>query len=161
MANRIAVIETNKGTIKFELLETDAPRATENFRLLAGKGYYDDVIFHRVIKNFMVQGGDPLGEGYGGESAWGGKFADEIDKTSPLYQGVYGKGTVAMANSGPNTNGSQFFIMHTDYPLPPSYTKFGVVVEGQDVVDAIAEVETNDHDKPLEPIVMEKVTIEE
>lgn len=161
MANRIAVIETNKGTIKIELLETDAPRATENFRLLAEKGYYDDVIFHRVIKNFMVQGGDPLGEGYGGESAWGGKFADEIDRTSPLYQGVYGKGTVAMANSGPNTNGSQFFIMHNDYPLPPSYTKFGLVIEGQDVVDTIAEVETNQKDKPLEPIVMEKVTIEE
>ena len=160
MANRIAVIETNKGTIKIELLEQDAPKTTENFRLLAEQGYYNDVIFHRVIKNFMVQGGDPLGEGYGGESAWGGKFADEIDKTSPLYQGVYGKGTVAMANSGPNTNGSQFFIMHTDYPLPPSYTKFGVVVEGQDVVDAIAEVETNQRDKPLEPVVMEKVTIE-
>ena len=161
MANRIAVIETNKGTIKVELLEEDAPKTTENFRLLAEKGYYDGVIFHRVIKNFMVQGGDPLGEGYGGESAWGGKFNDEIDKTSPLYQGVYGKGTVAMANSGPNTNGSQFFIMHTDYSLPPSYTKFGVVVEGQDVVDAIAEVETNQRDKPLEEVKMEKVTIEE
>ena len=161
MANRIAVIETNKGTIKVELLEEDAPKTTENFRLLAEKGYYDGVIFHRVIKNFMVQGGDPLGEGYGGESAWGGKFNDEIDRTSPLYQGVYGKGTVAMANSGPNTNGSQFFIMHNDYPLPPSYTKFGVVVEGQDVVDAIAEVETNQRDKPLEEVKMEKVTIEE
>ncbi len=160
MANRIAIIETNKGTIKVELLEEDAPKTTENFRLLAEKGYYDGVIFHRVIKNFMVQGGDPLGEGYGGESAWGGKFNDEIDRTSPLYQGVYGKGTVAMANSGPNTNGSQFFIMHTDYSLPPSYTKFGVVVEGQDVVDAIAEVETNPRDKPLEEIRMEKVSIE-
>lgn len=160
MANRIAVIETNKGTIKIELLETDAPKTTENFCLLAEKGYYDNVIFHRVIKNFMVQGGDPLGEGYGGESAWGGKFADEIDRSSALYQGQYTKGTVAMANSGPNTNGSQFFIMHTDYPLPPSYTKFGVVVEGQDVVDAIAEVETNDRDKPLEPVVMEKVFVE-
>lgn len=161
MANRIAVIETNKGTIKIELLEEDAPKTTENFRLLAEKGYYDGVIFHRVIKNFMVQGGDPLGEGYGGESASGGKFNDEIDRTSPLYHGVYGKGTVAMANSGPNTNGSQFFIMHVDYPLPPSYTKFGVVVEGQDVVDAIAEVETNNRDKPLEEVKMEKVTIEE
>ncbi len=161
MANRTAVIETNKGTIKFELLEEDAPRATENFILLAEKGYYDGVIFHRVIKNFMVQGGDPLGEGYGGESAWGGKFADEIDKSSPLYQGAYTKGTVAMANSGPNTNGSQFFIMHNDYPLPPSYTKFGRVIEGQDIVDAIAEVATNQRDKPLEPVVMEKVSIME
>ncbi len=161
MANRIAVIETNKGTIKFELLEEDAPKTTENFRLLAEKGYYNDVIFHRVIKGFMVQGGDPLGEGYGGESAWGGKFNDEINKTSALYQGGYDKGTVAMANSGANTNGSQFFIMHVDYPLPPSYTKFGRVIEGQDVIDAIAEVQTNERDKPLEKVVMEKVTVEE
>ena len=159
--SRIAVLETNKGTIKFELLEEDAPKTTENFRLLAEQGYYDGVIFHRVIPNFMIQGGDPLGEGYGGESAWGGKFEDEIDKSSPLYQGVYGKGTVAMANAGPNTNGSQFFIMHIDYPLPPSYTKFGNVIEGQDVIDAIAETPTNERDKPLEPVVMEKVYIEE
>ncbi len=161
MANKTAVIETNKGTIKFELLEEDAPKTTENFRLLAEKGYYDGVIFHRVIENFMIQGGDPLGEGYGGESAWGGKFNDEIDKSSSLYGGVYDKGTVAMANSGPNTNGSQFFIMHKDYGLPPSYTKFGRVIEGQDVIDEIAQVETNAKDKPLEPVVMEKVYIEE
>ncbi len=160
MANRVAVLETNKGTIKFELLEEDAPKTTENFRLLAEKGYYDGVIFHRVIKNFMVQGGDPLGEGYGGESAWGGKFDDEISKSSPLYQGSYHKGTVAMANAGPNTNGSQFFIMHVDYPLPPSYTKFGKLIEGQEVVDAIAEVAVNQSDKPHEQIVMEKVYIE-
>ena len=105
MANRTAVLETSKGTIKFELLEADAPKTTENFRLLAGKNYYDGVIFHRVIPNFMIQGGDPLGEGYGGESAWGGKFDDEIDRDSELYAGIYDKGTVAMANSGPNTNG--------------------------------------------------------
>ena len=161
MANRTAVIETNKGTIKIELLETDAPKTTENFRILAGKNYYDDVIFHRVITNFMIQGGDPLGEGYGGESAWGGKFDDEIDKDSELYQGPYEKGTLAMANSGPNTNGSQFFIMHNDYPLPPSYTKFARVIEGQDIVDLIAVVETNGSDKPLEPIVMSSVRIDE
>ena len=161
MSNRHAVIETNKGTIKIELLEQDAPKATENFRLLAERNYYDGVIFHRVIKNFMIQGGDPLGEGYGGESAWGGKFDDEIDRSSDLYGGVYEKGTVAMANAGPNTNGSQFFIMHIDYPLPPSYTKFGKVVEGQDVVDAIAEVATSPGDKPLEPVVMDRVYIEE
>ena len=161
MANRIAVLETNYGTIKFELLEDDAPKTTENFRLLAEKNYYDGVIFHRVIRNFMIQGGDPQGEGFGGASAWGGKFDDEIDRASPLYQGVYGKGTVAMANSGPNTNGSQFFIMHADYPLPPSYTKFGRVIEGQDVVDAIAEVATNQRGKPLEQVVMQRVYIEE
>ena len=161
MANRTAVIETNKGTIKFELLEQDAPKTTENFRLLADRNYYDGVIFHRVIPNFMIQGGDPLGEGYGGESAWGGKFDDEIDRDSDLYAGIYDKGTVAMANAGPNTNGSQFFIMHIDYPLPPSYTKFGRVIEGQEVVDAIAGVERNPNDKPLDPVVMERVYIEE
>lgn len=161
MGNRTAVIETNKGTIKFELLEEDAPKTTENFRTHAGNGYYDGVIFHRIIPNFMIQGGDPLGEGYGGESAWGGKFDDEIDRGSMLYAGPYDKGTVAMANSGPNTNGSQFFIMHVDYPLPPSYTKFGKVIEGQDVVNEIAQVKTNQNDKPLEPVVMNKVYIEE
>ena len=161
MANRIAVIKTNKGTIRFELLEDEAPKTTENFRLLAEKGYYDGIIFHRVIKGFMVQGGDPLGMGYGGESAWGGKFKDEIDSSSALYQGPYKAGTVAMANSGPNTNGSQFFIMHVDYPLPPSYTKFGRVIEGQDVVDAIASTPKDRNDKPTSPVTMEKVTIEE
>ena len=160
MSNSIAVLETNKGTIKFQLLESDAPKTAENFKLLAEKNYYDGVIFHRVIKNFMIQGGDPLGEGFGGESAWGGRFDDEIDRTSELYAGVYEKGTVAMANAGPNTNGSQFFIMHIDYPLPPSYTKFGKVVEGQDVVDAIAETATSPNDKPLEPVVMNRVYIE-
>lgn len=161
MSNRIAIIETNKGTIKFELLEQDAPKTTENFRMLAERNYYDGVIFHRVIKNFMIQGGDPLGEGFGGESAWGGRFDDEIDRMSELYAGVYERGTVAMANAGPNTNGSQFFIMHIDYPLPPSYTKFGKVIEGQDVVNAIAEVATNERDKPLEQVVMNRVYIEE
>jgi cyclophilin family peptidyl-prolyl cis-trans isomerase len=161
MANRIAVIETNKGTIKFELLEGDAPKTTENFRLLAERNYYDGVIFHRVIKNFMIQGGDPLGEGYGGESAWGGRFDDEINRSSALYAGPYEKGTVAMANAGPNTNGSQFFIMHIDYPLPPSYTKFGKVIEGQDVVNSIAETATDHRDKPVTPVVMEKVFVTE
>jgi cyclophilin family peptidyl-prolyl cis-trans isomerase len=161
MANRIAVIKTNLGTIRAELLEEDAPKTTENFRLLAERGYYDGIIFHRVIKGFMIQGGDPLGQGYGGESAWGGKFNDEINRSSALYQGPYKAGTLAMANSGPNTNGSQFFIMHVDYPLPPSYTKFGQVIEGQDVVNAIAETPTGRNDKPNSPVTMEKVTIEE
>ena len=161
MANRIAVIKTNKGTIRFELLEEDAPKTTENFRLLAERGYYDGIIFHRVIKGFMIQGGDPLGQGYGGESAWGGKFNDEINRSSALYQGPYKAGTVAMANSGPNTNGSQFFIMHTDYPLPPSYTKFGQVIEGQDVVDAIASTETDRSDRPTSDVTINKITIEQ
>jgi cyclophilin family peptidyl-prolyl cis-trans isomerase len=161
MPNRIARIETNMGTIRFELLEEDAPKTTENFRLLAERGAYDGVIFHRVIKGFMIQGGDPDGTGRGGASAWGGRFNDEINRTSPLYKGSYERGTVAMANAGPNTNGSQFFIMHTDYPLPPSYTKFGRVVSGQDVVDQIATTQTAAGDRPVKDVVMEKVTIEE
>ena len=161
MANRTAVIQTNMGTIRFELLEEDAPKTTENFRLLAERGYYDGVGFHRIINGFMFQGGDPDGTGRGGASAWGGRFNDEINRSSPLYQGSYKAGTVAMANAGPNTNGSQFFIMHVDYPLPPSYTKFGRVIEGQDVVDAIATTPTGHGDKPLNPVTMEKVTIEE
>ncbi len=161
MANRIARIETNVGTIRFELLEEDAPKTTENFRLLAEAGKYDGVIFHRVIKGFMIQGGDPTGTGRGGASAWGGRFDDEIDRSSELYRGHYTKGTVAMANAGPNTNGSQFFIMHVDYPLPPSYTKFGRVIEGQDVVDKIATTPTDRGDRPQSDVRMEKVTIEE
>jgi cyclophilin family peptidyl-prolyl cis-trans isomerase len=160
MANRIANIRTNHGTIRFELLEEDAPKTTDNFIKLAERGYYDGVIFHRVISGFMIQGGDPTGTGRGGESASGGRFPDEINRTSELYQGKYTKGTVAMANAGPNTNGSQFFIMHADYPLPPSYSKFGRVIEGQEVVDAIASVEKDSSDRPRTDVVMEKVTIE-
>ena len=160
MANRTAVIQTNKGTIKVELLESDAPKTTENFITLAQKGYYDGIIFHRVIKNFMIQGGDPTGTGRGGESAWGGRFKDEINSSSPVYKTGYKAGTVAMANAGPNTNGSQFFIMHVDYPLPPSYTIFGRVTEGQDVVNAIATSATDSNDKPVSEVRMEKVTIE-
>jgi len=160
MANRTAVLQTNKGTIRFELLEMDAPKTTENFITLAGRGYYDGIIFHRVIKGFMIQGGDPTGTGRGGESAAGGRFKDEINSSSPLYQRGYKAGTVAMANAGPNTNGSQFFIMHSDYPLPPSYTIFGRVTEGQDVVNAIATLKTGRDDRPASEVKMEKVTIE-
>src|ERR687887_1916347 len=160
MANRIANIKTNVGTIRFELLEAEAPKTAENFRLLAEAGKYDGVIFHRVIKNFMIQGGDPTGTGRGGESAWGGRFNDEIDPKSPVYQRGYKAGTMAMANAGPNTNGSQFFIMHVDYPLPPSYTIFGRVTEGQEVVDAIASTPTDAQDRPRSPVTIEQVTIE-
>lgn len=160
MANRTAVIQTNKGTIRVEMLEEDAPKTTENFITLAERGYYDGIIFHRVIKGFMIQGGDPTGTGTGGESAWGGRFNDEIDRSSPVYQTGYTAGTMAMANAGPNTNGSQFFIMHVNYPLPPSYTIFGRLTEGQDVVNAIATSATDRNDKPLEEVKMEKVTIE-
>jgi cyclophilin family peptidyl-prolyl cis-trans isomerase len=160
MPNRTATIQTNKGTIKFELLESDAPKTTENFITLAERGYYDGVIFHRVIKGFMIQGGDPTGTGRGGEAAAGGKFKDEIDSSSAVYKTGYKKGIVAMANAGPNTNGSQFFIMHADYPLPPSYTIFGRVTDGLDVVDIIGATETDRSDKPVSEVKMEKVTIE-
>jgi cyclophilin family peptidyl-prolyl cis-trans isomerase len=160
MANRTAVIRTNHGTIRFELLEEDAPKTTENFITLAERGYYDGIIFHRVIKGFMIQGGDPTGTGRGGESAWGGRFADEIDPASAVYQRGYKAGTVAMANAGPNTNGSQFFIMHIDYPLPPKYTIFGRVIAGQEVVDSIASTPTDGSDRPRSAVTMEQVTIE-
>ena len=161
MANPTAVLQTNKGTIRFELLEDVAPKTAENFRLLAERGYYNGIIFHRVIKGFMIQGGDPTGTGRGGECAWGGRFRDEIDPRSPVYQRGYKAGIVAMANAGPNTNGSQFFIMHSDYPLPPSYTIFGKVTEGQDVVNAIATTQTDRNDRPLSEVKMEQVTIEQ
>src|SRR4030095_14974539 len=114
------VMETDEGTIELELFEKDAPKAVENFRLLAEHGYYDGLTFHRVVKGFMIQGGDPSGDGTGGESAWGGTFPDEIQRDSALYRRGYRRGIIAMANSGPNTNGSQFFIMHQDYQLPPN-----------------------------------------
>jgi len=160
MANRAAVIQTNKGTIRFELLESDAPKTTDNFIKLAQRGYYDGIIFHRVIKGFMIQGGDPTGTGRGGESAAGGKFNDEINSSSQVYKTGYKAGTVAMANAGPNTNGSQFFIMHGDYQLPPNYTIFGRVTDGQDVVNAIATAQTDRNDRPVGEVKMEKVTIE-
>jgi len=160
MPNRTAEIQTNKGNIKIELLEADAPKTTENFRLLAEKGFYDGVIFHRCIKGFMIQGGDPTGTGRGGASAWGGRFDDEIEPSSPVYQSGYKAGTVAMANAGPNTNGSQFFIMHVDYPLPPSYTIFGRVTEGQDVVNAIATSATDRNDRPVDEVRIETVKID-
>src|ERR1700748_2373560 len=161
MANRIANITTNKGTIRFELLEDEAPKTTENFRLLAEKGFYNGVIFHRVIKGFMIQGGDPTGTGRGGQSAWGGRFDDEIKPSSEVYKRGYKAGTVAMANAGPNTNGSQFFIMHVDYPLPPAYTIFGRVTEGQEIVNAIATSKTDSGDRPVSEVKMEKVSISE
>ena len=160
MPNRTAVLQTNKGTIRFELLESDAPKTTENFIQLAERGYYDGIVFHRVIKGFMIQGGDPTGTGRGGASAAGGRFNDEINPSSEVYKRGYKAGTVAMANAGPNTNGSQFFIMHADYALPPSYTIFGRVTEGQDVVNTIATSQTDRNDRPASEVKMEKVTIE-
>lgn len=159
-----AVIETEKGAIEFQLFDKDAPKAAENFRLLAEHGYYDGLTFHRVLKGFMIQGGDPKGNGTGGQSAWGGKFADEISAGSELYRAGYKRGIVAMANAGPNTNSSQFFIMHQDYPLPPAYVIFGKVTKGIEVVDALAAWATTtgmdgDRSQPVTPIIMRKVAI--
>jgi cyclophilin family peptidyl-prolyl cis-trans isomerase len=159
-----AVIETAQGVIELQLLPADAPKAVENFRLLAEHGYYDGLTFHRIMKGFMIQGGDPSGNGTGGESAWGGTFDDEINPGAPLYRDGYRRGIVAMANAGPNTNGSQFFIMHDDYPLPPNYVIFARVTQGLDTVDAIAATPvTRDHggepSQPVTPPVIKKVTI--
>src|SRR5436190_8088002 len=159
-----AVIETSNGPIQLQLLPADAPKAVENFRLLAEHGYYDGLTFHRVVKGFMIQGGDPTGDGSGGESAWGGTFADEINPESPLYHDGYRRGIVAMANAGPNTNGSQFFIMHADYPLPPNYVIFARVTSGLEAVDAIADTPVKpgpggEPSQPTTPPVIKKVTI--
>lgn len=151
-------IETTNGPIVFETYDADAPKTVANFVTLAKKGFYDGIIFHRVINGFMIQGGDPTGTGTGGP---GYKFADELDPTTDSYKTAYVRGVVAMANSGPNTNGSQFFIMHKDNPLPHNYTIFGRVISGLDVVDAIATTKTDGMDKPLTPIVMTKVTVVE
>lgn len=151
-------IETNKGTIIFETYDNDAPNTVKNFIALANKGFYNGVIFHRVIKGFMIQGGDPTGTGTGGP---GYKFADELDPNTPSAKMGYTRGTLAMANSGANTNGSQFFIMHVDYPLPHSYTIFGKVLSGMEVVDAIATAPVDGDDKPISEVKMVKVTVEE
>lgn len=150
-------IQTNKGVIEFELFPSDAPKTVENFTTLAQKNFYDGVIFHRVIKGFMIQGGDPTGTGRGGP---GYTFADELNPATPSYQAGYVRGAVAMANAGPNTNGSQFFIMHADYALPHNYTIFGRVTKGLEIVDMIANSPTDVNDKPLQDIKMEKVTVE-
>ena len=159
-----AVIETDKGPIEVEFFASDAPKAVENFRLLAEHGYYDGVTFHRIVKDFMIQGGDPAGDGTGGESAWGGFFDDEIKAESALYRDGYKRGMLAMANAGPNTNGSQFFILHQDYPLPPRYVIFARVIRGLDVVDSLANTPTTmgadgAMSRPLTPPVIRKVTI--
>jgi cyclophilin family peptidyl-prolyl cis-trans isomerase len=159
-----AVIETDRGAIEIEFFATEAPRAVENFRLLAEHGYYDGLTFHRIVQGFMLQGGDPEGTGGGGQSAWGPPFEDEINPQSDLYRGGYRRGLVAMANRGPNTNGSQFFIMHQDYPLPPNYVIFAWVTKGMDVVDALAGTPTTmgsdgGMSRPLNPPVIKTVSI--
>ena len=147
-----ATIETSAGTLTCELFASEVPATVNNFVFLAREGFYDGVIFHRVIPGFMIQGGDPTGTGSGGP---GYKFADE-----PVRR-KYKRGTLAMANSGRNTNGSQFFVMHADYGLPPNYTIFGQLTSGEDVVDTIAKASRDRNDRPAKPTTINSVTIEE
>ena len=150
-----AELETSLGNIVIELFTNTSPITVNNFVNLSNDGYYNDVIFHRVIKGFMIQGGDPSGTGHGDMGKYPGyDFEDELD--NPMN---YEKGIVAMANRGPNTNGSQFFIMHEDYPLPYQYTIFGKVLSGLDVVDAIGNVQTGENDKPNEDVVILNIKI--
>lgn len=153
----IATIETTEGSIKVELNALQTPITVNNFVTLAKKGFYDGTIFHRAISGFMIQGGDPEGTGAGGP---GYRFEDEP------FEGEYTRGTIAMANAGPDTNGSQFFIMHKDYPLPPNYTIFGKVTDGIEVVDKIATAQTTmsasgEKSKPINPVTVTTIKISE
>ena len=152
-----AVIETSRGTITCRLFPDKAPKACENFTLLAGRGYYNGVIFHRVIPGFMIQGGDPTGTGRGGASAWGAAFEDEFDPAVSHDR----PGVLSMANAGPGTNGSQFFITLAPTPwLDNRHTIFGEVVEGMETVRTIGAVETRPGDRPVTDVVMERVSVD-
>ena len=155
--NYQAVVTTNKGAITFDLFASETPNTVNSFVFLSREGFYDGVIFHRIISGFMLQGGDPTGTGTGGP---GYKFADE--KVTRDYL----PGTLAMANSGPNTNGSQFFIMHQNYALPKNYIIFGQATDGLGVVDAMAttpvrQSASGERSVPTEPLILESVEIRE
>ena len=152
-----AVMKTTEGDITIELNARQTPITVNNFVSLAKSKFYNNTIFHRVIKGFMIQGGDPNGNGTGGP---GYKFDDEP------FEGEYTRGTIAMANAGPDTNGSQFFIMHQDYALPPNYVIFGKVTDGLDVVDKIAEAKVTtsamgENSKPVNPVKVKEIVITE
>jgi cyclophilin family peptidyl-prolyl cis-trans isomerase len=163
--NPVAVLETTMGTIEFELYAKDAPKTVENFIGLAGQHYFDGVKFHRIAKGFVIQGGDPTGTGAGGKSIYGKEFADELNPFTASYKPGYVKGVVAMANRGPNTNTSQFFILLNDATwLPKNYTIFGKVVKGMDVVEKIGNVEivatsSPNDGRPRQDVVMKKVSV--
>jgi cyclophilin family peptidyl-prolyl cis-trans isomerase len=154
MANQTATIETSEGAIELELFSDDAPETVANFSRLAGEGFYDGLVFHRVIRDFMIQGGCPQGTGTGGP---GYTFDDEINQHRIV------RGTLAMANAGPNTNGSQFFIVTAEATpwLDGKHTAFGQVTSGMDVIDRIEAAETDARDRPAEDVLMEKVTVSE
>lgn len=143
----VVVMETNQGTIELKLFPDIAPKACENFIRLAEKGYYNGIIFHRVIKRFMIQGGDPIGTGRGGESIWGKPFEDEVTEKVNFNR----RGLLAMANAGPNTNGSQFFITTVETVwLNMRHTIFGEVIKGYEVVEKIENAKTGPGDRPVE-----------
>jgi cyclophilin family peptidyl-prolyl cis-trans isomerase len=146
-------LHTNHGDIDLSLDAPRSPIAVNNFVFLAGEGFYDKVIFHRVVPGFVIQGGDPTGTGKGGP---GYRFRDELEG-----EGNYSRGTLAMANAGPNTNGSQFFICLDNVKLPHQYTIFGHVTSGIEAVDSIAGLPTDRHDKPSTDAVIDRVTISE
>jgi peptidyl-prolyl cis-trans isomerase B (cyclophilin B) len=147
-----ATMQTNQGTIEIELFDEDAPKTVENFKKLANDGFYNGVIFHRVIPDFMIQGGDPTGTGTGGP---GYQFEDEFNDHKVE------RGALAMANAGPNTNGSQFFIVTAEATpwLDGKHTVFGKVTSGMDVVDTIEQTDTDSRDKPLEEMRIESIGI--
>jgi peptidyl-prolyl cis-trans isomerase B (cyclophilin B) len=147
-----ATMQTNQGTIELQLFDEDAPKTVENFKKLASDGFYDGIVFHRVIEDFMIQGGDPTGTGSGGP---GYQFEDEFND-HPVARGA-----LAMANAGPNTNGSQFFIVTADACpwLDGKHTVFGEVTSGMDVVDAISKVETGPGDRPRDEVRIEGITL--
>ncbi len=149
-----ATMHTNHGAIEIELFDADAPKTVENFRKLSGDGFYDGVIFHRVIPDFMIQGGDPEGTGTGGP---GYTFEDEFNQHKVV------RGALAMANGGPNTNGSQFFIVTTEAApwLDGKHTVFGQITGGMEAVDAIEGLPTDARDKPTEPALIERIELSE
>lgn len=163
-SRQVTINVQNFGPITLELYDKDAPKAVENFLRLTDAGYYNCLTFHRVIAGFMIQGGDPTGTGSGGQSAYGAPFADELDPNTLSAKAGYVKGVLAMANSGPNTNGSQFFIMLADNQLPHLYTIFGKVIAGQDTVDKIGQVPVQhsadpNAAPPVTPVVMESIKV--
>lgn len=168
--SKLITLQTNLGKITIGLYEQDAPNTVANFSKLVSAGYYNGLTFHRVIPGFMIQGGDPNCSpesakapttGPCGTGGPGYQFADELNPGTPSYQAGYRKGVVAMANSGPNTNGSQFFIMLEDYQLPNNYTIFGQVTAGQEIVDQIGQTKTDAGDRPTTPITILSATVNE
>jgi len=161
----IIAIETTKGDIELELFESDAPKTVANFAGLAEEGYFNGITFHRISKGFVIQSGDSTGTGMGGRSIYGKEFDDELNPSTPSFKEGYKRGTVAMANRGPNTNTSQFFIVLQDAErMPKHYTIFGKVTKGMDVVDSIEAVEIIPEmgptdGKPKIDVVMKKVYV--